>query len=539
MPNPVRPLNIMDFTGGLNLRSGEFQLAENESPDMLNVEVDRVGGLSTRKGWDRWNTADVTADTWDPRSAFIHELAAGTDIMLIANGTKVHRSINGTFSELETAAATPLVVGADPHLADFAPWGDTAYIAAGRDAQSAKLIANGSYASLLTIAATATWNSDYLAPTTGTFPKADFVAAHAGRMWVASTNEDGVAYPHRVRWSHPNQAEDWKKADYVDILEGGGPITGIVPFEDHILVFKASSIWAIYGYDTESHQIVNVSRSLGALNRQVIARNENTVFFVSWPQGVHAINGGQLSEVSNPLRPAFTSNDWNQSATEKMWLGWLGQRLWFAVPYWEDGVATDARSNFVFDPSVGSWTMFRSASDEALGPYAQGGFGQGSYDLYGIHRGSPNVVRVDQTDVAKDNIEGTAVAFTSRYTTRWLHADWPDRKKRWKRPTFIAHEQDLDYTLKCSIYTDYGEKAPKRRFDVAVSNSGETVTYTNDDSVQYGDGSLYGAGAEGSTLRRGGSFGSAKAVQLQIDGEAGKPWGIDGIVAKYRMRRFT
>lgn len=31
-----------DFTGGLNLRADQFLLARNESPDMLNVEIDLV-----------------------------------------------------------------------------------------------------------------------------------------------------------------------------------------------------------------------------------------------------------------------------------------------------------------------------------------------------------------------------------------------------------------------------------------------------------------------------------------------------------------
>jgi hypothetical protein len=41
------------FTGGLNLRSDQFNLAENESPDLLNVLVDPRGGIRQRDGVDR------------------------------------------------------------------------------------------------------------------------------------------------------------------------------------------------------------------------------------------------------------------------------------------------------------------------------------------------------------------------------------------------------------------------------------------------------------------------------------------------------
>ena len=39
---------VSDFTGGLNFRADQFQLASYESPDMLNVEIDPRGGVFSR-----------------------------------------------------------------------------------------------------------------------------------------------------------------------------------------------------------------------------------------------------------------------------------------------------------------------------------------------------------------------------------------------------------------------------------------------------------------------------------------------------------
>lgn len=39
-----------DFRGGLNLRADAFELAPNESPDMLNVDIDPRGGVEQRQG---------------------------------------------------------------------------------------------------------------------------------------------------------------------------------------------------------------------------------------------------------------------------------------------------------------------------------------------------------------------------------------------------------------------------------------------------------------------------------------------------------
>ena len=46
---------LEDFSGGLNLRSDQFNLGPNESPNMLNVDVDPRGGIKMRLGVDKRN----------------------------------------------------------------------------------------------------------------------------------------------------------------------------------------------------------------------------------------------------------------------------------------------------------------------------------------------------------------------------------------------------------------------------------------------------------------------------------------------------
>jgi hypothetical protein len=537
----VKPLNIADFTGGLNLRADAFQLGENESPDMLNVEVDPRGGFFSRRGWDRWNGPNIAPEaTWNPRAAYVHELDNGTDHLIIANDGKLFSSANGTFTVINRAAGTPLEVAAERHLADFAPWGNTVYISCGKTLQSAKWSAAGN-AVRLTATGTGTWNNNILTPVKGRMPKADLVAAHAGYLWVACTEEDGQPFPHRVRWSHPNNPEDWRQLDFIDILEGGGHITALVPHEDHLLIFKTSSVWALYGYDENSWQLVNVSRSVGAIHRQVVARSETAVYFVSWPQGVHAVVRGKLVEVSQALRPAFTSPKFNRLATNNMWLGWLNQRLWWGVPYWEDGVAEDARSVFVLDPSIGergAWMLFRSSMNEGLGPFAQGGYAGGDYKAFGVCRCGPAVVVVDALDAAFDTLTGSPVPYRNYYKTRWLHAGWPDLKKSWRRPTFVVRETAAEQAMTVSVYADYDEANPRRAFQIRVGGDGGGWLY--DQGVRYDiDGARYGLPPSGATLERGSSLGPGRAMQLKIEGgREGHPWGVNAIVMKFLPRRF-
>src|SRR4249920_2646158 len=114
MVNRLQPLNMTDFTGGLNLRRNQFQLGETESPDMLNVDIDPRGGFYTRQGWQRWNATNVvdpTVTSWKPRNAFIHTRANGDQYVNVVNGTTIYwAGVAATF-----AALAGVTVEADPH----------------------------------------------------------------------------------------------------------------------------------------------------------------------------------------------------------------------------------------------------------------------------------------------------------------------------------------------------------------------------------------------------------------------------------------
>jgi hypothetical protein len=70
MPGELQYLNLTDFTGGLNMYRNQFQLADNESPRMLNVNLDPRAGFFSRAGIDRINEEDIADPlTWDPRMA--------------------------------------------------------------------------------------------------------------------------------------------------------------------------------------------------------------------------------------------------------------------------------------------------------------------------------------------------------------------------------------------------------------------------------------------------------------------------------------
>lgn len=533
----VEALNLVNFTGGLNLRADAFELGETESPDMLNVDIDPRGGFFSRKGWERWNSTAI-GSPWDPRSMFVHTLANGTDYVFLSNDGGLLQSTNGSFSAVQVSSVD-VTVGADPHLADFASWGDTLYVACGNQQQVLEWTSSST--SLLTAAGSSSF-TDYTSPSTDVFPQCDFVAAHSGFVFAAGTYEDSNAHPHRLRWSHPAVPVAWNADDYIDIKEGGGPITGILPMRDHLLIFKPSSVWALFGYDSSSWQLVNVTREVGAVNRQAIARSEQTAFFFAWPRGVFAITDTQYPvEISQQLRPAFEDSYFANSASDEMWMGWLKDRLWVSVPFLNDGSGSPpstAKTSFVFDPSLGdngAWTAYLGTGDEGVGPFAQGGnYGASDNRAFAACRETAAVVRVDELDNAFDDLDGSSSAFDTRYVTRWVDAGWPSLRKSWRSPDMILEQKSAEYELGIKVFRDFDGSSAKRQRSVTV---GSTSTAGVWGTMYWGTG-VYGTGGSGTTLERGPSFGPASSVQLMFEGEDLKSWGVNGLVLKYIPRRL-
>ena len=229
MVNRLKPLNQFDFTGGINLRPETFQLAENELPVLLNMEVDPRGGLNVRKGWKATTVTPVTGAAWDPRNGYAHIKSNGDRLVLVANretppsGRVYGRLNNANFAPLGTITAS-----AQPHLADFASWDDNVWIVGGNNAAATW---DGLTVTPLVASGGANWQDDYTTPGTGkNAPSADLIAQHAGYMFVAGTTEGAVPYPNRIRWSHSNNPYAWAADDYIDLSEGGQRITAMVPY---------------------------------------------------------------------------------------------------------------------------------------------------------------------------------------------------------------------------------------------------------------------------------------------------------------------
>lgn len=538
MPSKIFPLIVSDFTGGLNLRADAFQLAENESPDMLNVEIDPRGGFYSRFGWVSWNTNPVTA-SWNPQSLHSFVKSDGSSQFVLANSGYLLYGKDNAFASLKLGGVD-CPVSAVPHGVDCAVWGDTLYAVRGAGKTAVKWDGGTTGLVELDEVGVDNWQEDYLNPNGSHVPSAELCTSHLNYLFVAGTREDGVDYPNRVRWSHPNVPESWASADYVDVLRGGSRITAIVPHADHLVIFKTNSVWALFGFDADTWQLVEISDSVGCLSRNSVAAAPGVVyFFSSDPVGIFAysVQSG-LVEVGVQLRPAFESGELKTGSGSRVFFGWLNKRLWCSFERSIDsGGGGDV---FVLDPTLGdgfgAWVRHRFASGEGLGPLVSLRMSDLDGAGFGCHPSQGYVLELEKRGVFKDGVGGSEFGFDSFYATRWFDGGIPTLKKSWRRPDLVMKDRDNPVTVRFDVYRDFDETGLRRQFTVDLGSGAEN---------EWGAaGLVWGAADEfwglqdgGSVIAKGKFLGLARAVQLRIFGESAD-WGVDSIVLKFRPRRL-
>lgn len=152
---------------------------------------------------------------------------------------------------------------------------------------------------------------------TTTGPIAKYIITHKDKLVMG--NLDG--YPSRISWSGGGVNVDkfnWRYGGgYVDIdKDAGDQITGLIEFQDSIIVFKERSVWQVTlsaSGDLVIPTVKMLVRGIGAVSHRTIKHVENDVFFLS-RKGVFTLgnepnylNVLRTNEVSARIRPVFAT----------------------------------------------------------------------------------------------------------------------------------------------------------------------------------------------------------------------------------------
>jgi hypothetical protein len=529
-----------DFTGGLNLRADQFQLARNESPDMLNVEIDPRGGVFARGAMVRLNTTAVSG-AWNPQRLW--PFYGDSSVLMLSNSTKLYKSTGGDFSTVQYSAGND-VTAVSSHGACLAQWGDTLYIAIGQAGSGGyKWKTADTYATALSPSGTNPndWQA-YGAPVGGKMPSAEHLCVHANKLFVAHTREAGTVYPDRIRWSHEALPEDWQQDDFIDVKGGGLGVTGMCVVQGQLVIFKQNAIFLLVGTESDNFQLVELSNKLGCSNHHSFAVSEAGVYFWSSPEGVFYYDGTKIVDIFEPLRPIIDLKQLSTASVEPYSVSYMGRRVWIALPYDSSNTVAYPNANFVYDPTIGAagaWTRFTTHDTRGVVGGTDWTDSSNNNLRVAAHATSAYVLKVDVYEDEADDVTGTATAFASYYRTGWVDGRTYAQKKMFRRPDIVFKQVDSSRTVNVKVYHNYEEATgnERKQFDVTLDSSGSGMLWG---VGQWGVG-LWGENAEGVQVLAGQNLGFARAVQLLFTGPSSNNsgWGFDSIAYKFNVRKVT
>lgn len=446
---PISPIELKGWVGGLNRQADPYQLEETEVPDCINVDFGLRGSVSKRRGYTEYSSATA-------QSFFIFEWD-GTIIHVFS--TQVNYLVGTTTTDTSTddfAAAS----SARDYAIVAASMNDKIYLTSVRASASGPITYDGT-----------TWsniaNSDFDG-SSGVFPRARALVAAHERIFALNVRTDGgTDYKSRMYWSNPLDAETWDALDWIDIApDDGTEITGAVLFGEQIVIFKERSMFVLAGTDEDTFTLYPIDSALGTHCPGTITNVGPELYFFDHLTGVHSFDGSGFKRRDDKIN-TYLLDGVNESVIYKA-VGFAYRGRWFLSVPW--GAATENSRTFVYDPRIDAWTEYDYGFADAV-----------------IDGTTPLAVGVNSTDgvfhmfTGQDD-NGSDIAAYVR--TGWLAPTTPSVKHRIRR---------LDLTM--SAKGDYDITVNMRR-DFAQDTYKSKTINTNPGGALYGT-AVYGVDAYG------------------------------------------
>jgi hypothetical protein len=150
------------------------------------------------------------------------------------------------------------------------------------------------------------------------------------RLWVVQVNANQFStLSSTIQYSAPTNLDSWTATDIVKISPGDGDvITAMLPFSEKIIVFKKTSIWAIYLQDgaipTAATRLV--IRGRGAISTRAATIINNIMYFIA-ADGIWRSDGSSFSKISQPLDPLFVHGPALYAYDQLDWIAYFDGRL--------------------------------------------------------------------------------------------------------------------------------------------------------------------------------------------------------------------
>jgi hypothetical protein len=502
------------FNGGLNLTKQTSSLSPDETPDCLNMDFGLRGGFMLRGGF---------------RTQATDSLLNNARIIGVAEVATPQLLIHSTAGDLlkwdgSSLSDTTFQVSDASERVRMANFNDKAYLANGR--LSGNIIMQTWDGTTRATLGTA-WNNDYLAPTTGNMPLARHIASHAGFMFVADTVESTVRKPTRVRFSHEQFPESWAEADYFDVGAPGvnDPITALYSFADKLVIFKKSSVWAVYGYDRDTFLLEQIADATGICTCGAGAVNAGVLYWYATDGHLMAYNGR-----NKPFVLSEKIDWWGELGKIKHGgahrLMWSDGRLYLSL---EAGSGEPVgRWLFVYDPTSKSFTRYDRVVQELIHWSKIGADG----DPLFLEKDSTHLFRYDR-QYESDLVGAVETRIDGYYRTAWMKAGETATRKRWKRPRVTA-AGNADATINVEVFLDFDDLTPRRSSEFRIETPDDVSLWG---AMDWGD-TWFARADDYYEFERIGSAGTgfASSFKFSSPDNVGR-WWVDSIAVPFRRKQ--
>lgn len=188
-------------------------------------------------------------------------------------------------------------------------------------------------------------------------PKLKEICFHKDRMFgVSMADRNRLVFsenpgnpsdkPAREQWYY-----QWLSVSFIYVPRpfNGSPITGVIPFQDNLVVLTQDMKYVLSGTDRGNYFLRESTGSQGALSRRGITNDANFIYFVS-DDGIYRFNGAKDDKLSILIQPLFDKVPLKHEITLALWKSEL--RAYMASEF-----ASAHDTTAIFNSDFNEWLM--------------------------------------------------------------------------------------------------------------------------------------------------------------------------------------
>lgn len=346
-------LVLRDFSGGLNLRDAPSEVADNESPDLLNVTLDERGGVVKRLGRTKYNSSQLNSTAF--QNLFYWQTG---QLMFTQQGTSIYNTNGGgTWS----AAVKTFSTSARVAFCDF----------------QGKVVVVHPVDGVFTSTDGTTFTQTAGGTNNMEAVRGNCIAVWQNKVWVAGDPNN----PPRVWASNAGDPTKYTIAtDFVDVREKDNALVtalGAGHGEDvqahaGLLVFKEESCYRINSANaTTGFTFTTLDTQYGAAGPLAVVSNLGLICAIS-KKGIIVTNGVDPPQVaSRKIEPLFRPEQLDFSTSSNWSAGVYRDRIVFSLNR-RIGGASQSTPNFTLEyhPAVG-WISCHDFGSPAFATWAK------------------------------------------------------------------------------------------------------------------------------------------------------------------------